>query len=201
MAQLTPAFFKKILLMEGGYQAFPNDVGNYACGQLIGTNMGVSAVAYREWVARCPTVSEMKNMTQETARNFYAWYFDRYNVYPVQNQKLAELLMNNTMGAPARAIEAEQKALNRLGYSLTVDGVRGPLTIAAINSAAKKNLAGTYNAIRAAWVEYLGSINSEYRAAWLARMDRHFPPMGAAQAGAGSVGLILLLLVAFGLKK
>jgi len=187
--------------MEGGYQSFQNDVGNYACGKLVGTNMGVSAVAYQDWVNRCPTKSEMQNMTQETAKNFYAWYFDRYNVYPVQNQTLAELLMNNTMGAPARAIEAEQKALNGMGYSLAIDGVRGPLTISALNAAARKNLPATYNAIRAAWVEYLGGISSEYRTAWIARMDRFFPPIGAAQAGFGGLGIIFLILIGLGLKS
>jgi lysozyme family protein len=202
MAKLTQAFFATILKMEGGYQAFPNDIGNYACGNLIGTNMGVSAVAFSDWIGRCPTVAEMVNLEQQTAFNFYSWYFDRYNLYLIQNQKLFELCANNTMGAPSQAIKAEQRALNALGASLAIDGQRGPQTIAALNDAAKKNLPATYNAIRAEWVAYLNGINSEYRAGWIARMDRHFPPMGTTnKAGFGSAGLIILLIIGFSIAK
>jgi len=202
MAKLTQAFFATILKMEGGYQAFPNDIGNYACGNLIGTNMGVSAVAFSDWIGRCPTVAEMVNLDQQTAFNFYSWYFDRYNLYPIQNQKLFELCANNTMGAPSQAIKAEQRALNNLGANLAIDGQRGPQTIAALNNAAKKNLPVTYNAIRAEWVAYLNNINSEYRAGWIARMDQHFPPMGTTnKAGFGSAGLIILLIIGFSIVK
>jgi lysozyme family protein len=202
MAKLTQAFFATILNMEGGYQAFSNDIGNYACGNLIGTNMGVSAVAFSEWIGRCPTVAEMVNLDQQTTFNFYSWYFDRYNLYPIQNQKLFELCANNTMGAPSQAIRAEQRALNNLGAGLAIDGQRGPQTIAALNNAAKKNLSATYNAIRAEWVAYLNGINSEYRAGWIARMDRHFPPMGTTnKAGFGGAGLIILLLVGLSIAK
>lgn len=203
MAQLTQAFFATILKMEGGYQEFPNDIGNYACGVLVGTNMGVSAVAYSDWVGRCPSKQEMQDLTKSTAFNFYAWYFDRYNLYPIQNQKLFELCANNTMGAPSQAIKAEQRALNALGASLAIDGQRGPQTIAALNNAASKNLSATYNAIRAEWVNYLNGINSEYRAGWIARMDKYFPPMasGNTQAGFGGVGLIVLLLIGYSIAK
>lgn len=66
--------------MEGGYQAFPDDVWNYACGGLVGTNMGVSAVSYSEWVGRCPTADEMKSLTQATAFDFFAWYLSLQRV-------------------------------------------------------------------------------------------------------------------------
>jgi lysozyme family protein len=202
MAKLTQAFFTTILKIEGGYQTFPNDIGNYACGNLVGTNMGVSAVAYSDWVGRCPTVQEMTNLDQQTAFNFYSWYFDRYNLYPIENQKLFELCANNTMGAPSQAIRAEQRALNNLGANLTVDGDRGPKTIAAINLAAKKNFAATYNAIRAEWVNYLNGINSEYRAGWINRMNTYFPAIDTTtKAGFGSAGLILLLLVGYSIIK
>jgi lysozyme family protein len=202
MAKLTKAFFATILKMEGGYQAFPNDIGNYACGNLVGTNMGVSAVAYSDWVGRCPTVEEMTNLDQQTAFNFYAWYFDRYNLYPIKNQKMFELCANNTMGAPLQAIKAEQRALNNLGAILTVDGDRGPKTIAAINAAAAKNFAATYNAIRAEWVNYLNGINSEYRAGWINRMNKYFPAIDTTtKAGFGGAGLIMLLLIGISIIK
>lgn len=196
MAQLTSQFFGTILKMEGGYQNRPDDSGNYACGQLIGTNMGVSAVALRWWWNRCPSVEEMRTLTQSQAFNFYAWYFDRYNLYQIESQQLAELCMNNTMGSPAGAAKSEQRALNSLGYNVSVDGVRGAQTIAALNQAWRKNPAGIYNAIRAEWVEYLNSINKpQFLTGWMTRLNRFFPPISAGDATVG-IGLAAAILLA-----
>lgn len=182
--------------MEGGYQAMPADVGNYACGNLVGTNMGVSAVAFQQWQGRCPTVSDMKGLTQADALAFYKWYWQYYNIDGINNQALAELVMNNTMGAPSQAAKAEQRALQRMGYTnVAVDGARGPITLAALNDAARKDLQRTYNTVREEWINYLGGINSQFRQAWINRMDRHFPPMDGnmQMAGGGLIGLLVLL--------
>ena len=197
MAQLTSQFFGTILKMEGGYQNRPDDSGNYACGQLIGTNMGVSAVALRDWWNRCPSEEEMRTLTQSQAFNFYAWYFDRYNLYRIESQQLAELCMNNTMGSPAGAAKSEQRALNSLGYNVSVDGVRGAQTIAALNQAWRKNPAGIYNAIRAEWVKYLYSIDKpQFITGWMTRLNRFFPPIsgGGTTIGIGLAAAILLAI-------
>lgn len=199
MARLTPAFFEKILRIEGGYQNMPDDSGNYTpCGTLAGTKFGVSAVAYSTWVGRCATEQEMRNLTEQTAFNFYSWYFDRYNNFQIENQQLAELSMNNTMGSPTAAAKVEQRVLNRLGYGLTVDGVRGPRTLAALNEEARRNLPRLYNAIREEWIEYLRSLNSRFFAGWMVRMES-FPPIGGSatsMAGVGwIVGAVILLAI------
>jgi len=195
MAQLTPQFFQKILRIEGGYQAMPDDNGNWACGQLVGTKYGVSAVAFQTWVGRCPDAEEMKALTTDTAYQFYAWYFDRYNLYPVENQSFFELLANNTMGSPTNAARVEQRALNKLGYTVAVDGVRGPATVAALNAAWRANPTAIYNTVREDWIQYLKSLNKpQFLPGWLKRME-DFPPMGAA-AGIG-VGVALLAVILF----
>lgn len=199
MAQLTPQFFKTILAIEGGYQAMPDDSGNYCGGELIGTKYGVSAVAFGTWVGRCPSVAEMKALTTDTAYQFYSWYFYHYNLYPIDSQKFFELLANNTMGSPAAAARAEQRALNRLGYSVAVDGVRGHGTVAALNAAWRSNPAGIYNAVRSEWVEYLHSINKpQFLTGWLKRLDTYFPAMGT---GIGTGAAILFLAALFFWKK
>jgi len=125
MAQLTNAFFQTILAIEGGFQNFPTDNGNYCGGELIGTKYGMSAVAVGSWLGRCPTAQEMKDLTTQDAFNFYAWYFDKYGLFQIQNQQLFELLANNTMGSPANAVKVEQRVLNQFGYNVAVDGQRG----------------------------------------------------------------------------
>ena len=198
MAQLTPAFFQTILKIEGGYQDRADDNGNYACGQLIGTKYGVSAVAYQTWVGHCPTVGEIKNMTTDTAYNFYAWYFHQYNLYPIQSQQFFELLANNTMGSPTNAAKVEQRALNKLGYSVAVDGARGPATIAALNAAWQQNPAQIYNLIRQDWVNYLKNLNKpQFLPGWLYRLENYFPPISATGASMGAlvIGLVLFYLL------
>lgn len=191
MARLTPEFFRTILKMEGGYQAMPDDSGNYACGALVGTKYGVSAVAYSSWVGRCPSAAEMKAITEPTARDFYANYFHKYNLYPIENQQFFELLANNTMGSPAGAARAEQRALNTLGYNVTVDGARGPQTVAALNDAWRKNPSGIYNAVREEWVNHLHSINKpQFLVGWMRRLDTYFPPMAGIVAG--GLGLVVV---------
>lgn len=195
MAQLTNAFFQTILKIEGGYQNRADDSGNYACGKQVGTKYGISAGAFQTWTGRCPTVADMKSLTTADAFQFYAWYFDRYNLYQIENQKLFELCANNTMGSPAGAAKAEQRALNRLGYNVSVDGARGPQTIAALNAAWRKNPAAIYNAIRQEWVDYLNSINKpQFLPSWMYRLNTYFPPMAAAIGG--GIGLVAIAFFA-----
>jgi len=195
MAQLTTSFFQTILKIEGGYQNRADDSGNYACGNQVGTKYGISAGAFQTWAGRCPTVADMQAITTGQAFNFYAWYFDRYNLFKIENQKFFELLANNTMGSPAGAAKAEQKALNYMGYQVAVDGIRGPQTIAALNAAWKKNPAGIYNAVRAEWIKYLNSINKpQFLQGWLNRLNKYFPPMAAA-AGLGLMAVIVVGII------
>lgn len=202
MSQLTPQFFQTILKMEGDYQKMPDDNGNYSCGALVGTNMGVSGVALTDWYGRCVSEDEVRGLDQHTAFEFYAWYFDKYNLYHVQDQKFAEFLMNNTMGSPAGAARAEQKALNRLGYSVSVDGQRGPQTIQALNDAWKKNPAGIYNAVRGEWIKHLESINKpQFLDGWMIRLNKWFPPLSTTGASLGSALLILLAFLGWKLYK
>lgn len=200
MARLTQSFFSKILAIEGGYQNRADDNGNWACGALVGTKYGVSAVAFREWVNRCPTAQEIKSLTESQAFDFYAWYFDRYNLYPIENQQFFELLANNTMGSPTNAAKVEQRALNKLGYKVNVDGIRGAQTIKALNDAWRANPTLAYNTIRQDWIDYLKSLNKpQFLTGWLYRMNTYFPPVGAA--GIGIATALALLLIFFVVKK
>ena len=193
MASLTDDFFKKILSIEGGYQAMPSDKGNYCNNALVGTKYGMSAVAVSAWWGRCPTVSEMKNLKEQDAFNFYAWYFNRYGLFQIENQLLFELIANNTMGSPGNACKIEQKILNNLGYNIKVDGNRGPETINAINDAWRKHGADFYNQIRNAWIQYLKDLNRpEFIQGWLIRMDK-FPPLNVEESL--EIGIPILILV------
>lgn len=175
MSQFTEKFFQKILQMEGGYQAHPADNGNYACGQLAGTKYGIAAVSYQTYTKRCPSADDMKAITEDFARAFYRWYGDFWRIDEVEDQEVYELVFNNFMGSPAQAARALQRALNRFGYALDVDGKMGSKTLAALNSAVAQHQAAVYNAILDEWVAYLNTTQLEFRTGLLNRVANHFP--------------------------
>lgn len=193
MAQLTPQFFQTILKIEGGFQNNPADSGNYCNGQLVGTKYGMSAVAVQGWWGRCPSEQEMRDLTEADAQAFYAWYFDRYNLFHIQSQQFFELLANNAMGSPGNAAKVAQRALNQMGYNVSVDGAFGPQTISALNDAWKRYGTKAYNAIREAWVEYLKGLNRpEFIDGWLYRMNKYFPLIATTGV---SIGVVLFLAI------
>jgi len=176
MAQLTDEFFKKILAMEGGYQDNPHDRGNYSCGKLVGTNMGVSAVALSTWLRRCVTVDDVKNLSVTDAKNFYSWYFDFYGLFDIADQRTFEIIANSTMGSPV----ALERIVNRRydTKDFLLDGRLSKSVIDGINSDNQEQL---YNDIRSEWIEYLKNLNKpEFLEGWLKRMDKYYPPLGGA---------------------
>lgn len=185
MPQLSQEFFQKILQMEGGYQNLTNDNGNYACGKLAGTNRGVSAIAYYEYTGRCPSVSDMMAIDNAFAWSFYNWYWDKFRIDEIEDFDIANLVMNNFMGAPLYAAQSLQRALNRFGYNLAVDGKMGSKTIAATNDAVRQNKAKTYNAIREEWIAYLQNVT--WAAALTARVNRHFPAWSETESADESI--------------
>lgn len=66
----------KTLNFEGGYQAYPNDSANYtSTGQLVGTNRGISAIAYESYLGFPPTASQMQAITPGIAKAVYKKLF------------------------------------------------------------------------------------------------------------------------------
>lgn len=75
MAEFLP-ILKKTFNVEGGYQSFPQDVGNYtSSGKLVGTNKGIAAITLEAYLGREPSVAEMKALTTEKATAIYRTLF------------------------------------------------------------------------------------------------------------------------------
>ncbi|SFC80699.1 Predicted Peptidoglycan domain-containing protein [Flexibacter flexilis DSM 6793] len=144
--------FQKTLKWEGGFQNLPNDTANYCDGKLIGTNMGVSAIGYKQYFGRCPTVAEIKAISQETAANIFKKnYWDKVKGDQIKNQSVAELLADWAWGSgPVTAVRKAQQALG-----LTADGVIGQKTLAALNA---KDSANTFVVLHKAREEHFRAI-------------------------------------------
>jgi len=174
MATLTDSFFQKILSMEGGYQNDPDDTGNYSAGHLVGTKYGVSAIGLSNWYGRPVTESEMRALTESQARDFYAYYFDFYNLFSIGDQELFELIANAYMGAPSAAA--------RILRANFPSGDTGRLTdayFAGISDVYYRH-PYLYDQFRNDWLDYLLGLSNKakYHKHWKKRMDDHYPVKG-----------------------
>lgn len=168
--------YKHLLVQaEGGFQIFRNDNGNWTggkenAGNLVGTNHGVSAPVYAEWIGRTPTESDMRSMTKTIALEIMkAWYWNKMSASYVNNQSVANLMVDHGVNAGTYASgKIVQEVLNdSFGFDLVVDGGVGDKTIAAMNSVNQKQL---HEDIKEARLSHYESISSDWFQAWKNRL-------------------------------
>jgi len=159
------------------YQKDPNDRGNYYNGVLVGTNRSISAPAYASYLGRPVTESDMRAITESTARAFYkSKVWDEIRGSEIKFQKIANLIADSKSSGGGEA--ATQRALNSLGENLKVDSNFGKLTIAALNRQIEKNAAKIYNEIRNEVIKhYQNTGQTRYIESWIDTLNRDYPPM------------------------
>lgn len=158
---------------EGGYQADPDDPGNYYQGQLIGTNRGISAPVLAQWMGVAPTIADMHGLEASTAASI------RMRLYwnPIRGYELpAGLDLMVYDDAVNRGVHAAGISLQSV-LSVEVDGIIGPVTIEA---AATNALRCAANVARMQIYEYLIDQRfATYGLGWLRRAaDRFSTAMG-----------------------
>lgn len=114
MADFNP-IFEATNLAEGGYQAFPQDRANYnSRNELVGTNKGISAVAWETYFGKPPTVNDMKAITKDLSRRIYKQnYWDNLNLDRVRSQKVAHAIFQEHIGSGGRGVQRVHKAINQ----------------------------------------------------------------------------------------
>lgn len=106
----------KILKDEGGFQADPNDNANYCDGKLIGTNRGISAIGYKGYYGKCPTVEQMRALTSEQAGAIFKRnYWDKINGDKINNFSVAQLMMQYIIGSGASQLSDIKDIANKVG--------------------------------------------------------------------------------------
>lgn len=154
----------KAFKAEGGYQADPADNANYCDGKLVGTNRGISAVAYKGYYKKCPTVEDMKRLTVNQALAIYkAGYWDKINGDRIKNQSVADLMFQYIIGSGASQL-SDLKAI-------------------ANTTAGKKQIAEIDTSITAREAEIINSLNQAtyhnnlkvWRAAFFKRLVERVP--------------------------
>lgn len=148
-----------VLKDEGGYVWDKNDSGGE-------TNFGISKRSY-------PNV-DIKGLTKDGAIAIY--YSDFWCKGPYEtlaDSALASKVFNTAVNAgQSRAIKLLQQAANAQGANLTVDGLAGPKTIAAINAMHGPSVLQSYRDAQAAF--YLAIIakdptQAKFKNGWIKR--------------------------------
>lgn len=95
------------------------------------TKYGITVPALSEFLGYNATVDDIFHLNESTARQFYIWTWDRFNVgkYPPEIQyAFYDSIINNGFGGASYLL---QKALVALGQNIRIDNSAGPNTLAA----------------------------------------------------------------------
>lgn len=113
----------EVLKVEGGFVDHPNDKGGP-------TNLGVTLATLSRFLGKPATIEQIKGLTPITVAPIYKkFYWDqaKLDLFP---EKLAPIVFNQViLRGDAAVVKSLQTALG-----ISVDGLVGPSTIAAINS-------------------------------------------------------------------
>lgn len=160
-----------VLAHEGGYQAMPDDPGNWTegkigAGELKGTKYGISAAAY-------PALDIAGLSADDAAAIYRRDYWDRWGFAQLPAAIAAKLFDAAVNIGIEEAVRGLQRALRAAGKPLLVeDGKLGAATLAAAASVApeivlpalREALAGHYRLIAAR-----SPAQARFLTGWLAR--------------------------------
>lgn len=113
----------KILKWEGGFANIPGDTGG-------ATNKGITIATYRKAFGKERTIEDLKTITDVEWQYIYkTMFWDRWKADDINNQSIAELLVDWCWTSGVYGIKLPQRVLG-----VKDDGVVGGKTIAAINN-------------------------------------------------------------------
>lgn len=175
----TEAFRRAHALIEkweGGFANHPSDPGG-------ATNLGITRDTLARWRRRPVGVADVRDLTREEAVGiFYAWYWARMRCDALP---LPLALMTYNAGVncgPGRGARFLQRALNGQGKGLAVDGVIGPLTLAAAAGAEVDRAVADFASVHEAYYRSLVSLFPAFGRGWLNRL-RDITKEAMAMAG------------------
>ena len=161
--------FKVIRKWEGGWSDHKNDKGGK-------TNMGITLSTWKS----CGydkdgdgdiDVDDLHLLTREDVVNrvLKPHYWDRWKADLIQDQSVANILVDWVWASGAHGIKIPQRLLG-----VTMDGIVGPKTIAAVNA---KNPRELFDMIKIARFDFIEDIcrkrpaNNKFKRGWMNRIN------------------------------
>ena len=158
-----------ILKWEGGFVNDPADLGG-------ATNMGVTIGAWKS----CGydkdgdgdiDVDDLRLLTREDVVNrvLKPHYWDRWKADDIKSQSVANILVDWVWASGAHGIKIPQRLLG-----VTVDGIVGPKTLAAVNARNPREL---FDMIKIARFDFIEDIcrkrpaNNKFKRGWMNRIN------------------------------
>ena len=156
-----------ILRWEGGFVNDPDDLGG-------ATNKGITIGTFREYRKRkglpSPTVQELKDLSEnDWYKIFKTMYWDRWRGDEIKSQSVANILIDWVWASGVHGIRRPQAILG-----VSVDGIVGAKTIAALNAAYPDRLFEAIKADRAKFIDEICKArpkNEKYRKGWMNRIN------------------------------
>lgn len=156
-----------ILKWEGGFVDDPDDLGG-------ATNRGVTIGTYATYCKKkgypTPTVERLKNLSEKDwAEILKTLYWDRWKADDIKSQSVANILVDWVWASGTNGIKIPQQVLG-----VTVDGIVGVKTLAALNARNPKEL---FEEIKEARVQFIEDIcrkrlaNNKFKKGWLNRIN------------------------------
>ncbi len=142
-----------ILRWEGGFAVVPGDRGG-------ATNKGITIGTFRQFFGQSATVEQLKRMTDDQWMTvFRKGFWDKFRADEIHSQSVANICVDWAWNSGTKT--AIRKVQTLLG--VTVDGIVGARTLAAINAADPRQLFVRVKAARLAYVEGIVSRNPSQR--------------------------------------
>ena len=134
-----------ILRWEGGFVNDPDDSGG-------ATNKGVTIGTFRQFYGKDKTIEDLKNITDEQWLTIFKnGYWNPWKADNINNQSIANICVDWAWASGTKtSIKQVQKILN-----VSIDGIVGPKTLAAINESNQKEL---FDKIYNARIEFINNI-------------------------------------------
>lgn len=161
-----------IQAFEGGQSSDPDDLAarDTPPGTTVHTNKGITWTTWKQVFGDdADSVQRFLTMSQNDWLTIYYKFWNAINGDKINNQAIANTLINFAWLSPGIAVATVQKILG-----LTPDNIAGADTVAAINAADPATL---NKAIIQAEVNFYKSLNSPYVNAWIKRAQSFDVPI------------------------
>ena len=115
--------WSRVLKDEGGYQTDTEDSGNYCENKLIGTKYGIAAINYKAYYGYCPTIQQMKDLTEAQAKAIWKkTVWDNIQGDKIDSMGIASMILDAAGGGKSGYLHVRQainKSLNKNAVSET----------------------------------------------------------------------------------